>query len=198
MSNEARDYLNHQYQFYNSSFLSLSHEDPQNAILDTTNFFPFSNNNPNSSSSSSYLSSQILQGGFTSCLDPPNNDVNNTDNYLMNTFNDFLQGSSMNYPTLPRSVGVSPTSSEVFSSVVDAVGGDEKPPTAVKEKEGAVIIGGGENPGTPNSSISSSSTEAADDASGGKKDDRHQSKVSDDQGRDDESKKGLVYNMLNY
>ncbi|KAL2930780.1 WRKY transcription factor 28, partial [Bienertia sinuspersici] len=182
MSNEAREYPNHHYNIHNSS-ISITHNEEPHGILDTNNFFPFSNH-PNSSSPS-YLSShhQMLRGGFTPCLDPPNNDMN-TNNYLINnTFNDFLQGSSMDYPTLPnRSVGLSPTSSEVFSSVVDGSGGgDEKPPTVAKEKEGHPT-GDGENPGTPNSSISSSSTEAcgADDASGGK---------NDDQREDDDSKK---------
>uniref|UniRef100_A0A803MJ14 WRKY domain-containing protein n=1 Tax=Chenopodium quinoa TaxID=63459 RepID=A0A803MJ14_CHEQI len=92
----------------------------------------------------------------------------------------------MDYPTLAKSVGVSPTSSEVFSSVVD------ENPAMAKEKEAAagVVVGNGGNPSTPNSSISSSSTEAggADDGSVGKKDNKqHPNKAVDDQ---DELKQG--------
>ncbi|KNA21335.1 hypothetical protein SOVF_044260 [Spinacia oleracea] len=174
MSNEARNYYHNP--FNNHSF--MSNEDPQ-AILDTTNYFSFCDN-PSNNSSSSYLSSQVTQDGLTPCLDPSNNDNNN--NYY---FNDFLHGSSMDYPTLARSVGLSPTSSEVFSSVVD------ENPAMTKEKEAMMaVVGHGENnPSTPNSSISSSSTEAAasvDDGSVGKKEDKHQSKASHDQ---DELKK---------
>uniref|UniRef100_A0A803MDN9 WRKY domain-containing protein n=1 Tax=Chenopodium quinoa TaxID=63459 RepID=A0A803MDN9_CHEQI len=149
----------------------MSNEDHQ-SILDNTNFFSFFDNPSNFN---------------TSCVDNNNNPSCNDGNYY--SFNEFLHGSSMDYPTLAKSVGLSPSSSEVFSSVVD------ENPVMTKEKEAAaaIVVGNGgsnNNPSTPNSSISSSSTEAggADDGSVGKKDDKqHPNKAVDDQ---DELKQG--------
>ncbi|XP_021722857.1 probable WRKY transcription factor 28 [Chenopodium quinoa] len=167
MSNEATNYHHNLY----NNHSSMSNEDHQ-SILDNTNFFSFFDNPSNFN---------------TSCVDNNNNPSCNDGNYY--SFNEFLHGSSMDYPTLAKSVGLSPSSSEVFSSVVD------ENPVMTKEKEAAaaIVVGNGgsnNNPSTPNSSISSSSTEAggADDGSVGKKDDKqHPNKAVDDQ---DELKQG--------
>ncbi|MBA0595080.1 WRKY transcription factor 71 [Gossypium raimondii] len=100
------------------------------------------------------------------------------------SFTDCLHSTSMDYGSLEKAFGLSPTSSEVFSSVE---GGNR---TMMKQHVGADELGGntGEVTATLNSYVSSSSSEAGceEDSDKSKKD--GQPKGSDDGG--ESSKKG--------
>ncbi|KAE8688674.1 putative WRKY transcription factor 71 [Hibiscus syriacus] len=99
------------------------------------------------------------------------------------SFTDCLHTTSMDYGSLEMAFGLSPSSSEVFSSV-------EGSNRTTKQLVGAEDLGGGaaEVMGTPNSSISSSSSEAGCEEDSGKSKKVVQPKGSEDGG--ESSKKG--------
>lgn len=94
------------------------------------------------------------------------------------SFTECLQG-DMNYNSLATSFGLSPSSSEVFSSVE----GNQKP-----AEGGDVGGGGGETLATLNSSISSSSSEAGAEEDSGKS--KKDNQVKGEEGGRETSKKG--------
>ncbi|XVE51560.1 hypothetical protein DITRI_Ditri02bG0051700 [Diplodiscus trichospermus] len=101
------------------------------------------------------------------------------------SFTDCLHGSSMDYGSLEKAFGLSPSSSEVFSSV-------EGCNQTTKQKVGARDLGGNntsEAITTPNSSISSSSSEACCEEDSDKSKTDRQPKGSPEDGGES-SKKG--------
>ncbi|KAI4295396.1 hypothetical protein L6164_035445 [Bauhinia variegata] len=97
------------------------------------------------------------------------------------SFTECLQG-NMDYDSLATSFGLSPSSSEVFSSIE----GNQKPAEA---GDLGGVGGGSDAPGTHNSSISSSSSEAGAEEDSGKS--KSDSQVKGDQeGSGGSSKKG--------
>lgn len=88
------------------------------------------------------------------------------------SFTDCLNG-SLDYDSLTKAFGLSPSSSEAFSPVE----GNHKPAANLGD-----LGGSGEITGSPNSSISSSSTEAGPDGDSGKSKKDRQAKGSEDGG----------------
>ena len=99
------------------------------------------------------------------------------------SFTDCLRSTSMDYGSLEKAFGLSPSASEVFSSV-------EGFNQTTKQQVGAVDLGGNtsEVMTTPNSSISSSSSEAGCEEDSDKSKKNRQSKGPGDGG--ESSKKG--------
>ncbi|XVF25512.1 hypothetical protein REPUB_Repub13aG0219200 [Reevesia pubescens] len=102
------------------------------------------------------------------------------------SFTDCLHSNSMDYGSLEKAFGLSPSSSEVFSSVEGCN------QTTTKQKVGAGDLGGNNNTSevmtTPNSSVSYSSSEAGGEEDSDKSKKDRQPKGSDDGG--ESSKKG--------
>ncbi|KAH9627378.1 hypothetical protein KSS87_001217 [Heliosperma pusillum] len=170
--------INHSSHNSTTSFL----QEHQQAMLNTSNnnFFTFSTNNPSSQNISGFNPSNNYNYS--------NNNINNYNNYNYdnNRNNDFLLHGNLGL--------LSPTTSEVLSSVVDGGrSGNEKPlpPLEVDVNEMGAGSGGDSGPHTPKSSISLSSTEAGgvdDESSHGKRDDNKEMHSNDQSGEN--TKKG--------
>lgn len=106
------------------------------------------------------------------------------------SFTDCLQG-GLDYNSVVTSFGLSPSSSEVFSSVEGNYNNNNN-----HQKPSSESPGGGETPVTLNSSISNSSSSEAgveeEDSGKSKKDNSDEVKASEEEGSSNNNKKGQV------